>query len=430
MRSIRSTLAAFLALLVQLLAACSDTTSVTPPPPPPPPPANVSVAYCAGLEPLWVAFQDGDGTWTRALPSTSSGNVVFQTSIASTRGGIATVFQGGLGFTSLQVLFGTPEELESVGFTNPRFCSSAAVKSLRGSVAGLDSAEFAIIRAGFDAGALAHPAAGGEFVLNVVPPGPQDILAMRVVRTNGTDSIPQMILRRDIDLPDGATLPVFDFSAPEAFAPQVANVTLSGIGGGGAAVSTRLITSTFNSTFGVVTGQDIGTARAYVAVPEAQLLPGDLQELFASGHGATPNSVRSAARFFHTVQDYTIALGADVIPPTFNTIATLPTLRLRARFVNQSEYGLRTSVTFQEDSTRLVSVSMTQDYALQLGVYDLVIPELTEVAGFQRRWALSQGSSLRWSAVRAGGTLSLGFDAVPFDGATQRAAFVSDVLTP
>jgi len=27
-------------------------------------------------------------------------------------------------------------------------------------------------------------------------------------------------------------------------------------------------------------------------------------------------------------------------------------------------------------------------------------------------------------------TLDLGFDVVPFDGATQRAAFISDVLTP
>ena len=200
---------------------------------------------------------------------------------------------------------------------------------------------------------------------------------------------------------------------------------------GGAAISTRLITSSFSNTFGVVTGQDIGTTRPYFAVPEARLLPGDLQVLFASGHGEVPNSVRSAGRFFHAVQDYTLALGADVIPPTFSTIATLPTLRLRARLVNQSEYDLRTSVTFQEDSTRLVSVSMTQDYALQVGgVYDLVIPELTDVTGFQRRWALSQGSVLRWSAVRAGGTLDLGFDVVPFDGATQRAAFISDVLTP
>ncbi len=177
---------------------------------------------------MWLAFQDGDGAWTRALPTTSNGNVVFQTTIASPRGGIATVFQAGSGLTSLQVLFGAPEELSIVGFTNPRFCGPAVVKALLGSVAGLDSAEFAIIRAGFFAEALAHPAAGGEFVLNVLPPGPQDILATRVVSTNGIDSIPHMILRRSVDLPDGATLPVLDFAAPEAFAPAVANVSLSG----------------------------------------------------------------------------------------------------------------------------------------------------------------------------------------------------------
>src|SRR6266511_3919100 len=418
---------AVLVPLLLMLYACTDKTISSPPAPP----ANVSVTYCAGLEPMWVAFQDGDGAWTRALPTTSNGNVVFQATLASPRGGIATVFQAGSGLTSLQVLFGAPEELAIAGFTNPRFCGPAVVKSLRGSVAGLDSAEFAIIRAGFFAEALAHPAAGGDFVLDVLPPGPQDILATRVVRTNGIDSIPQMILRRGIDLPDGATLPVLDFAAPEAFAPAVANVSLSGTDGGGAAISTRLITSSFNSTFGVVTGQDIGTTRPYFVVPEARLLPGDLQVLFASGHGAVPNSVRSAGRYFHAVQDYTIGLGADVIPPTFSTIATSPTLRLRARFVNQTEYGRETSVSYQEDSTRLASVSMTQGYALQVGgVYDLVIPELSGVAGFQRGWALSPTSSLRWSAVRAGGTLGLGLDAVAFDGATQRAAFVSDVLTP
>ncbi len=411
--------------LLPILSACTDQTISAPPPP-----ANVSVAYCAGQGPIWVAFQDGDGAWTRALPATSNSNDVFQATIASPRGGIATAFQVGSGLPSLQVFFGAPEQLAIVGFTNPRFCGPAVVKSLRGSVTGLDTAEFAIIRAAFSADAVAHPATGGEFVLDVLPPGPQDILATRVVRTNGIDSIPQMILRRGIDLPDGATLPVLDFAAPEAFAPAVANVSLAGTAGGGAAISTRLITSSFSSTFGVVTGQDIGTTRPYFVVPEARLLPGDLQVLFASGHGAVPNSVRSAGRYFHAVQDYTLGLGADVIPPTFSTIATSPTLRLGARFVNQSEYGRETSVSYQEDSTRQVSVSMTQDYALQIGVYDLVIPELTGVAGFLPAWALSPTTSLRWSASRVGGTLGLGIEPVPFDGATRRGAFISAVLTP
>jgi len=415
-------------LLLAVLTACSDNI-MSAPPPPPPPPTTVSVAYCTGLEPMWVAFQDGDGAWTRALPTVSNGKVVFQSGFASDRGGIATVFRAGSGITFLGVLYGAPEELGTVSDTSPRFCGPPIVKSLVGSVAGVDSNEFVIVRAGSDARTLAH--AGHEFLLNVLPPGPQDILATRVARIGAIDTLTKIILRRGVDLPDGATLPVLDFSSPEAFEPAVASVSLSGIGTGGAAISTRLITSGFNGTFGVVTGQDIGTMRPYFAIPEARLLPGDLQVLFASGHGASPNSVRSATRFFHAVQDFTIGLGADVVPPTFSTIATAPSLRLRARFVNQTEYGRRTSVSYQEDSTRLVSVSMTQDYALRVGgVYDLVIPELIGVAGFDRAWALSATNSLRWSAARVGGTLGLGIDPAPFDGATQRGAFISDVLTP
>jgi len=50
-----------------LLAACSDAMTS----PAPPPPTTISVAYCSGLEPLWVAFQDGNGAWNRALPATA-----------------------------------------------------------------------------------------------------------------------------------------------------------------------------------------------------------------------------------------------------------------------------------------------------------------------------------------------------------------------
>lgn len=412
-------------VMTELLAACSDSMTS---PTPPPPPASANVAYCAGIEPMWVAFQDGDGAWTRALPTASNGTVVFQANFAATRGGIATVTEGGSGITFLHVLYGTPQELETVGYTSRRFCSSPVVKTLLGTVGGLDTNEFAIIRGGFDAQALGH--AGFEFELNVLPPGPQDILATRITRTNGADTITKLILRRGIDLPDGATLPELDFSSAEAFVPAVANLSL-GVGVGGAAISTRLITSNLDTPVGFFGGQDLGTIRSYRALPEARLLPGDLQVLYASGHGATPNSVRSASRFFRAVQDYTIDLGADVVTPTFTTIATSPTLRLRARFVNQTEYGRATSISYQEDSTRSVSVTLTQNYALQVGgVYDLVIPELTGVVGFRPAWALSQTNSLRWSAARLGGTLGLGIEPVPFDGATQRSAFSTDVLTP
>lgn len=57
-------------LLVMAVAACFDTglaPTSPPPPPPPPPPSTVRVAYCPAQQPIWVAFQDGDGPWVQSL---------------------------------------------------------------------------------------------------------------------------------------------------------------------------------------------------------------------------------------------------------------------------------------------------------------------------------------------------------------------------
>src|SRR5690349_10116751 len=142
-----------LLLIAALLTACSDNIMSPPPPPPPPPPTTISVAYCTGLEPMWVAFQDGDGAWNRALPTVSNGKVVFQSGFASDRGGIATVFRTG-SITFVSVLYGAPDELGIVSDTSPRFCGPPIVKTLVGSVAGLDSNEFVIVRGGSDAQTL------------------------------------------------------------------------------------------------------------------------------------------------------------------------------------------------------------------------------------------------------------------------------------
>ena len=68
---------AALALAISLLGACSDDTNnpAAPPSPPAPEPdptpTSVEIAFCNGAEPQWVAFQDGDGEWTRAQPTIS-----------------------------------------------------------------------------------------------------------------------------------------------------------------------------------------------------------------------------------------------------------------------------------------------------------------------------------------------------------------------
>ncbi len=404
-----------------LLCSCSDGVVS------PPSPQSVSVAFCDALAPLWLAFQDGDGAWTRVEPAHAGGSRVFQFAVASNRGGVATVFQGAPGSTFLQVLYGTPEELATGGITIPRFCETAALRKLVGTVAGLDANELAIIR-GSNSVVVAH--VGEEFTLDFLPPGPKDILAARETFDGESQRLTKFILRRGVDLPDDASLPVLDFDAPEAFAPVLPSVTLEGTAQDGAFILSQLRTGSIETQFSIpIPGAD-GPVRQYYALPEAQLEAGDLQELVASAHGGTPNASRSVVVYFRSPVDRTLTFGPDVIPPAFSTLATTPALRLRARFVPQGAYDREASVAYSGAGPASMAVSMTAAYAALQDGYDLITPDLLGVAGFDPAWAMSNAATVLWSANRIGGTLGLGIDAVPADGATRRAAYATDVLTP
>src|SRR5262249_49808307 len=159
-------------------------------------------------------------------------------------GAIATVLEAAPGTTSLQVLYGTPTELASVGLNTPRICGSPGDKKLLGSVAGVDSTELAVIRSGTGTLTVAH--SDEDFALDHLADGPQDILASRATLVNpGEQLLTKLILRHGVDLPDNGTLPRLDFGAPEAFAPVVANVTFTGDGVDGAFILSLLRTSNF-----------------------------------------------------------------------------------------------------------------------------------------------------------------------------------------
>jgi hypothetical protein len=383
------------------------------------------VAYCEGSEPLWVAFQDGDEAWTQALPSRSNGIVTFEHTFASDRTAIAAAFDGGPNITLLQVHYGTPTELEEVGRTYPAFCVPFE-KTLLASVAGLDTNQFAYISGGY---VTERPVLFNEsFPLEALPPGPRDIVAAQVTFTGNTSVLNKIILRRDVDLPDNGTLPVLDFNSAEAFAPATRNLTLIGIGEG-TTVSTRLMTSNFSGLLSTPIRYDAGTPGLYVALPEERLRPTDLEELSASTRGVAPSSRITTSVYFRTPIDRALEFGPEIIPPAFTTVATTPTLRVRAQFVPQSAYDRAALIAYQQDTIQ-VSVSMTAVYATLTGGFDLTIPELSGVAGFQPAWALHPGGDLRWSAVRLGGTLGLGFNVVAREGDVQRVAFRDDIITP
>jgi hypothetical protein len=384
----------------------------------------VTVAYCTGFQPTWVAFQDGDGAWTQTLPAASGANTTFRHEFSADRGAIAMVTRSGA-MSILSVLYGAPAELATAGDTNPRHCGPAAARTLLGTAIGLDADDVAFVGGSF--GLRARVGVDSTFELKGLAGGPRDLLATRLAQTTG--AITRVILRRDIDVPDGTLLPVFDFGSAEAFAPAVASVSVDGLGTEGATSGTRLLTSHDELDIALLTNLSTDVTRPYFALPETQLRAGELQVVTAATTAATTGSARLTSLYFRAPTDRTLTLGPPIIQPTFTTVATAPAVRLRAVFVPQNAYDRAAIISYQQDSTVFVAIRMTAAYSVLSGNgYDLVVPDLSAAAGFDPAWALRPGGTLFWSAVRIGGTLGLGADAVPTDGAIQRTADLTGTI--
>lgn len=412
--------AAFLPL--GALGGCSESTAPTQGQTPGP--VTVAVAYCNGSQPDWVAFQDGDGAWTRATPAMMGDTISFQYVFHANRGGIATETRDGGGLTNLLVLFGAPAEIPTAGNTKALFCGTAASKALLGTVAGLDTNEAAVISAHV-ARATARP--DNTFALQALGSGPHDLIAARHTRTGGLTAVTRIILRRDVDLPDSATVPLLDFGSPEALTPVTATVTVNGIGPEGATSVVRVLTKTSEVLLSLPPNASLDVARPYAALPLAQLRGDDVQEVLASAVNGSAS--RSTAFYFRSAADRIIALPAALVRPTIDTVVSAPVLRLRARFVAQADFDRAASIRYQQGTTTIVGVSMTAAYAALLtNGYELVVPDLSGAAGFDPAWALHAGSQVICIAGRVGGTLGLGANAIPGDGSIRRDAFDTDTI--
>src|SRR5207249_11101347 len=150
-------------------------------------------------------------------------------------------------------------------------------KTLVGTVAGLDTNEVAVISAGFGSREVTSPLEDNSFSLRGLITGPQDILAVRSTRANNSELLTRIILRRNPELPDSATLPVLDFDSDESFAPMVTNVRIVGLGPEGAQSQTQLRTQFSQSLLTFLTSSPNSATRTYFALPESRLEPGDLQ---------------------------------------------------------------------------------------------------------------------------------------------------------
>ncbi len=392
---------------------------------------SVAWQFCNTADlPIWFAFRNGTtGAWTRVTPNA---NNTFSFDITSV-GGVAWAETGAGIAGEVYVQFGTAAELTRLGAaqctTNP------ARKSLSGTFAGLAIGQTGQISVG---NAYTQTSVGlSTFNLTGVADGTTDLLAFRTSSSfvgNTFQIIPdRAIVRRGVNYAAGSAIPLLDFGGSESFAPAIATVTLANGGSGTVAVTTSLLTAngSFSGfTFGALSG---GTSPYTVyGLPGSLTLNGDFHVVQASSTtiiGNTPVETRTVSQFNRDLASRSLTLGPSLNIPAFVTVTTVPYARLRASGTWQTEYGDQLYAIFAQSATgasRTWTVQASRGYLGSGSTFDVEVPDLSTVAGFDVNWGLRGGVQTQYTAI----AYSAGTATSTTEGLVVRTAIVYGAGVP
>ena len=448
-------LAASAALLAAALAACNDTPTA-------PGAGRPLAAARASLEadgveavwtfadtasrPVWLAYQSGDGAWTRVTPRAAGDTTRFAFSVRD-RGGVAVVTRSegeGEAAYELAVFYGSAEEIATFGRAESAPMAEGT-KRLTGSVAGGGMMSQTTVTLGGTM-AMVMPMQS-TFTMSNVASGPQDLVAaLSSFSMDGPEpsiALSKLIIRRGVDLADGAAIPTLDFGGAEAFAPASAALTVEGAAG--AQIATSVSYRTAGGGMGLLSA-GLGGAR-YYGVPSAKQVAGDLhmlsvmalppgageeeeEEELPIGVGAgTADGTRAVLTYFAEARDRTIALGPVLETPAVAAVTGGAYPRWRASVARQAEYGSGLVAEFaQEEAGRHVTVTVTEKYAGDAKTWEPAVPDLAAAEGFDAAWAPRPGAPMSWTVSAYGGDFSaavaasLGNGAAPAEGTQFRFA--------
>jgi hypothetical protein len=294
---------------------------------------------------------------------------------------------------------------------------------LHGTVANLGAAT-AHVTLGAASADVAGGAATGAFTLDGAPDQASDLLLVRDTDATGfAPSIDKMLIRRGLNLPSNAMIPVLDLSSSEAFATATAQATVVGLGADAAVIISDFITAT-RTTGTLSVNNDGATLSAFTVVPPSQLAASDVHRLIVAGESFDGNAIREAVAWFHTPSDQTVTLGPALTSPAISTVFAGAPQRLRAQLPSQSEYSASLFVEFDQDDGFFlhqdVVLSIAASYAGGTpSMWDLAIPDLS-AAGYNAAWGLRSGIAADWFVAASNRTVL--DESFQRDGATESLA--------
>ena len=389
--------------------SCTDGTSIDPTL------EEIVLAFCASELPVWFAYQNEGGSWTRVQPNANNA-FVFD---AADKVAIAMVQDFGSSRLT-DVYFAHVDELRPL--SNKACTETSGTKTVNGSVAGLGLSESASISMS-NSTASAFNGQPAWSLTNVVN-GPQDLIAHRELTGVSNNATPnRVIVRRNQNPVSGATLPVLDFGASEALAVSTNTLTVSG-----------LVTSEANYydiDFATASGTSHGLffststftspSQTLYGVPASLTQVGDLHKLSLNADASSAN-YRTVLHYYRNPADKSVSFGAHLLTPTVQNITSTPYARLRTTLASQSDYPDLVTAYFIQ-SARSVFVTVTAGFNDGTpATWTNEIPDMSAAGGYPANAGLQAGASTSWFVEAYDATLENYISATPNDGAVVKFA--------
>ena len=357
---------------------------------------------------VWLAAQNGVGPWTRI---TGTGDV-YNFTIGSSGGGVAYVVVAASDEAAITVQYMTQAEFTAGTLVQcpPR----PNGKTINGDVANVAPTDQATISLG-GRNKTVLTFLSTTFQLDTVPDGAQDLVAYRHSLVGGNDTA---IIRRAQNIADNGTIPTLDFGASEAFAPDTATITLSGLAGGESVSQSMSYHVNANCAQAPLYFNGTG-GPTFIAsgIPSGQQLGTDFHAL--SVFALLGNDSRTIIQYNHTLAQRTLTLGAVMPAPTITTLATPPAYkRLQAAYTLPTAYEGFTAFSYNDGANKSVTITATFGYLGGTSV-TLALADYSALSGWDNTWPPATSSSGSWSVS--------GFSA-PASACTEGSTFKSGTV--
>ncbi len=343
---------------------------------------NVILDWSRCTAPPFVAYQDGDGAWTRA---DVSGNV-GRFGISSTKGGFAYADEEGVNvrFMTLAELIAGPIDLCPLkGGTN----------TVTGTAQHVGTSELFTYDLGGGVGTSTTN--NPSITINGVRDGTHDLVAFGSQLATG-----RAYIARDIDVPRTTSLGTVELGGLNAFAVTRANIIASGPIQADPLVMTMNYLTTAACTSNFLYSESVfpGFSTQMLGFPENVQRPTDFHS--ATVVASRSGQVRAATLTFHTFGNILVAVPPLLATPTLESVPG-PYLRERATFdVIPANYNTSLSLRYTEGRHTMV-VTSSIAYAGSNGAV-LTMPDFSGVAGWQNSYAYATGAAGTWFASADG----------------------------